>query len=173
MRTLAALLLALALPALAGCGGAPASELEAPALELTGRVVDAANILDEATEVQLTRQLEAIEQDVGPQVVVVSAPDLGGMDIKNYAMALGNRWGVGDEEKDDGLLLVIAPNDRKVRIELGRGLEPTLSDALCADIIENDIVPSLRERNFADGALKGVARLEYELRTRLSQKRAA
>lgn len=173
MRMLAGLLLALASPALAGCKEEPAPPQQiAPGLQLTGRVVDAADILDGATEARLTRQLEAIETEVGPQVVVVSTPDLGGADIGDYAMSLGNRWGVGDRERDDGLLLVIAPNERQVRIELGTGLQGTLSDPLCKDIIENDIVPSFRQRNFAEGTLKGVSRLDYELRARL-QKRAA
>lgn len=175
MRLLASLLLALAVPALAGCGSddqAAASEQIAPGLQLTGRVVDAADILDAATEARITHQLEAIEAEIGPQVVVVSTADLGGHDIADYAMALGNRWGVGDRERKDGLLLVIAPNERKVRIDLGTGLQGTLSDALCADIIENDIIPSFAQRNFAEGALNGVARLDYELRSRL-QKQAA
>lgn len=177
MRIFACLLawgaLAFAAPALAGCSEAPASEQAAPALELTGRVVDAADIIDDATEATLASQLEALETEVGPQMVVVTTTDLGGRDIADYARDLGNAWGVGDREKNDGLLLVIAPNERKVRIQLGLGLERVLSDDLCGDIIANDIIPSLREGAFADGAVGGVARLDYELRTRLQLRRAA
>jgi uncharacterized membrane protein YgcG len=173
VRALAPLLLAIASPALAACNATAASEqAQAPALEFTGRVVDAAGILDDAAEAKLTTQLAALEKEVGPHVVVVTTPSLGGRKIEDYSHDLGNAWGVGDKKRDDGLLLVIAPNDRKVRIQLGTGLESVLSDELCSNIIVNDILPALREGAFADGAASGVARLDYELRAKL-QKRAA
>jgi uncharacterized protein len=171
VRALAPFLLALAVPALAGCGTVAGTE-QAPALELTGRVVDAAGILDDAAEASLTRQLAALEAEVGPQMVVVTTPDLEGREIEDYSLTLANQWGVGDKDRNDGLLLVIAPNERKVRIELGRGIENVLSDELCASIIVNDIVPAFREGNFSGGTASGVARLDYELRAKL-QKRAA
>jgi uncharacterized protein len=171
VRALAALLLALAVPALAGCG-ASAETGQAPALELTGRGVDAAGILDDAAEVSLTRQLAALESEVGPQMVVVTTPDLKGREIEDYSLTLANQWGVGDKERNDGLLLVIAPTERKVRIELGRGLEGVLGDELCASIIVNDIVPDFKAGDFERGIADGVARLDYEMRAKL-QKRAA
>jgi uncharacterized membrane protein YgcG len=172
MRALAPLLLALAVPALAGCG-TKAEAGQAPALALTGRVVDAAGILDDAAEARLTTQLAALETEVGPQMVVVTVPALNGRAIEDYSRELANGWGVGDKDRNDGLLLVIAPNERKVRIELGRGLEGVLSDELCASIIVNDIVPSYKSGDFQGGTSSGVARLDYELRAKLQQKRAA
>lgn len=171
MRALAPFLLALAIPALAGCGETDSAQ-DWPALEHTGRVVDAAGILDDATEARLTKQLAALESEVGPEMVVVTTSDLAGYDIKDYSMALGNKWDVG-ENGNNGLLLVIAPNERKVRIDFGTGLKGVLSDELCASIIVNDIVPAFRDGNFQGGTSNGVARLDYELRARLQQKRAA
>lgn len=171
MRALAALLLALAVPALAGCGAA-AETGQAPALELTGRVVDAAGVLDDAAEASLTKQLATLESEVGPQMVVVTTPDLKGREIEEYSQTLANQWGVGDKERNDGLLLVVAPTERKVRIALGLGLERVLSDELCASIIVNDIVPDFQAGDFQHGIADGVARLDYELRAKL-QKRAA
>jgi uncharacterized protein len=171
VRALAPILLALAVPALAGCGGAKAGQ--APALELTGRVVDAAGILDDAAEAKLTRQLATLQSEVGPQMVVVTTTDLKGREIADYSLDLANAWAVGDKDRNDGVLLLIAPNERKVRIEIGLGLEKVLSDELCASIIVNDIVPDFKAGDFEHGIADGVARLDYELRAKLQKGAAA
>ena len=134
-----------------------------PALELTGRVVDAADILSASTESDLVDKLERLENDTRAQLVVATTPDLKGYGIDDYALKLGNAWGVGDSERHDGLLLVVAPNERKVRIEVGLGLETVVTDEEAADILENDILPHFRQGDYAEGIARGVDGLSEEL----------
>ncbi|MDX1704717.1 MAG: TPM domain-containing protein, partial [Altererythrobacter ishigakiensis] len=107
--------------------------------ELTGRVVDAANIIDDATEAELAQELAALEAQSQRQLVIATIPDLQGYDITDYGYQLGREWGIGDAERNDGALLIVAPNERKVRIEVGYGLEGYLTDAYSALIIQNAI----------------------------------
>jgi uncharacterized protein len=90
--------------------------------ELTGRVVDNADILTPEAEAALTAKLAALETQTQRQLVVATVPDLQGYDISDYGYQLGRAWGLGDAERNDGALLLVAPNDRKVRIEVGYGL---------------------------------------------------
>lgn len=145
---------------LASCtsGQSETSNAEA-ALPLTGRVVDAADILDAATERQLTAKLASAEMQYGPQMVVVTAPSLNGQSIEDYSSDLGNAWGVGDAERDDGLLLVIAPNDRRVRIEVGSGLERSFSDEFSQKILDETILPQIRAGKLQAGVVAGVDRM--------------
>ena len=94
------------------------------------RVVDAANLLPPAEERALDQKLAGFEKATGRQFIVATIPDLQGYPIEDYGYRLGRAWGVGSKEKDDGALLIVAPKDRKVRIEVGYGLEPYLTDAL-------------------------------------------
>src|SRR5262245_42554492 len=109
--------------------------------ELTGRVVDDAGILDPATKAALERKLAEIETT--GQLVVVTLKSLQGTSIEDYGYQLGRHWQIGQKEKNTGALLIVAPNERKVRIEVGYGFEGTLSDAVSKLIIENSIVPRL------------------------------
>ncbi len=98
--------------------------------ELTGRVVDNAGLLDPTEEQALADKLATEEQQSSNQVVVVTVPDLQGYPIEEYGYQLGREWGIGQEGKDNGVLLIVAPNERRLRIEVGYGLEgrsPTLS----------------------------------------------
>ena len=132
-------------------GFAPASG-EPTFPPLTGRVVDAANLLDPADEeAPLTGDLKALEQKSSDQVVVVTLPSLQGYAIEDYGYQLGRHWGIGTKQLSNGMLLIVAPNERKVRIEVGRGLEPILTDALSKIIIENAILPRFRAGDFAGG----------------------
>jgi len=136
-------------------GFAPAlAEPTFPAL--TGRVVDEANLLDSAQEQALTADLKALEDKSSDQVVVVTVPSLQGYAIEDYGYQLGRHWGIGTKQLNNGLLLIVAPNERKVRIEVGRGLEPTLTDALSKIIIANAILPRFRAGDFAGGIKDGV-----------------
>ena len=108
---------------------------------LTGRVVDDANLLDPADEQALTADLKALEDKSSDQVVVVTVPSLQGYAIEDYGYQLGRHWGIGTKQLSNGVLLIVAPNERKVRIEVGRGIEPILTDALSKVIIENAILP--------------------------------
>jgi len=123
---------------------------------LTGRVVDSANILDSSTLSALNDQLEAHEADTSNQIVVATVPSLQGYDIAEFGIGLASHWQIGTAEDDNGVVLLIAPNERKVRIDVGYGLEGALPDALAGDIIRKRILPSFREDAFADGVKNGV-----------------
>jgi len=147
-------LLALALALVGAWLAAPlAAEPQFP--PLTGRVVDAADLLPPEVEARLAAKLEALEAQSQRQLVVATVPDLEGYDIADYGYQLGRFWGLGDKERNDGALLLVAPNERKVRIEVGYGLEGYLTDALSALIIQNTILPAFRNGDFAGGIEAG------------------
>ncbi|UAB77579.1 TPM domain-containing protein [Erythrobacter sp. SCSIO 43205] len=141
----AALIALIASPALA--------QPEFPAL--TGRVVDTADIIPADVEAQLTAKLEALETQSQRQLVVTTVPDLQGYEIADYGYQLGREWELGDAERNDGALLIVAPNDRKVRIEVGYGLEGYLTDALSSLIIQNEILPRFRDGDMPGGIAAG------------------
>lgn len=123
--------------------------------ELSGRVVDEAGIIDAATEAELTQKLKALEAQSKRQLVIATIPDLQGYDIADYGYQLGREWGIGDAERNDGALLIVAPNERKVRIEVGYGLEGYLTDAYSALIIQNAILPQFRAGDLQGGIAAG------------------
>ena len=134
---------------------AHATEPKFPAL--TGRVVDDAGILDASTQSQLTEMLAAHERATGEQVVVVTLASLQGFSIEDFGYQLGRYWGIGQKGANNGVLLIVAPNERKVRIEVGYGLEGTLTDATSRTIIENDILPSFKRGDSNAGVLAGTS----------------
>lgn len=144
----------------------------APALELTGRVVDAAAILSPEFEQYMTARLALLEEETEVQLVVATTPDLGGRKIEDYSLDLAKAWGLGDAHRNDGLLLLVAPNDRKLRIEVGLGLESSVRDEDAAAIIQNDIVPHFRSGQFERGIDAGVEALAREV-TPVPMKEAA
>jgi uncharacterized protein len=125
--------------------------------ELTGRVVDQANLLSTEQESSLSQQLQAHEKKTTNQVVLVTLNSLQGYDIADFGYQLGRHWGIGQAEHDNGVLLVVAPNERKVRIEVGYGLESTLTDALSRQIIDRRILPRFRQKDYSGGIQEGVA----------------
>ena len=151
LRRMIGILFSLAL--VLGLGPANAEPTFPP---LTGRVVDAANLLDPADEQALTSDLKTLEERSSDQVVVVTLPSLQGYAIEDYGYQLGRHWGIGTKQLSNGVLLIVAPNERKVRIEVGRGLEPILTDALSKIIIENAILPRFRAGDFVGGIKDGV-----------------
>lgn len=122
---------------------------------LTGRVVDQAELLDTQTEARLTQMLAAHEQATSEQVVVVTLPDLQGRSIEDYGVELGRAWGIGQEGEDNGALLIVARDDRRVRIEVGYGLEGRLTDAQSSIIINRILLPAFREGEFERGIVEG------------------
>jgi uncharacterized protein len=122
---------------------------------LSGRVVDAANILSPEQEVQLTTKLHALDTQSKRQLVVVTIPDLQGYDISDYGYRLGRAWGIGEKGKNNGALLIVAPKDRKLRIEVGYGLEGILTDALSSRIIRGTIVPHFKANDYPGGIMAG------------------
>ncbi len=149
--------LILALTFATGCSRSEAVQQQPkPALELTGNVMDAANLLPVAVEKRLADKLAAAELAFGPQMVVVTTPSLGGRDIAAYTIDLARGWGVGDKKRNDGLVLLVAPNERKVRIEVGYGLEGSFSDAVTAQILQDTILPSFKDGDLESGIEAGV-----------------
>ena len=122
---------------------------------LTGRVVDGAGLLSASEISELDAKLKVVEDSSSDQVVVVTVSSLQGYSIEDYGLRLGNHWGVGSKESNNGVLLIVAPNERKVRIEVGRGLEATLTDALSKTIIDTSILPRFRTGDFAAGIKSG------------------
>ena len=131
---------------------------------LTGRVVDQAGLLSPAKEAELTERLAALERDTSDQLVVVTVKSLQDREIEDYGYQLGRAWGIGQKQTDNGVLLIVAPNERKVRIEVGYGLEGVLTDALAALIIHDRILPAFREGGYERGITDGVAAVEEQLR---------
>jgi len=119
--------------------------------QLTGRVVDDAHLLTPQQVQALDAKLAALEQQSQRQLVVATVPDLQGQEIEDYANRLFRTWKLGDKERNDGALLLIAPNQRKVRVEVGYGLEGILTDALSAIIIQREIVPRFKAGDYAGG----------------------
>ncbi|WP_442947048.1 TPM domain-containing protein [Novosphingobium sp.] len=123
--------------------------------KLTGRVVDAANIIPDDEEARLTQKLAALEQQSRRQLVVATIPDLQGYDIEDYGYRLGRAWGIGQKGDNNGALLIVAPHERKVRIEVGYGLEPVLTDGMSFLIISHDILPRFKAGDMAGGIEAG------------------
>ena len=132
----------------------PALALDFPAL--SGRVVDDAGVLDEGTRAALTQKLAEFETKTTDQFVVVTLKSLQGTSIEDLGVELGRHWRIGQRDKNNGVLLIVAPNERRVRIEVGYGLEGALTDAVSRLIIENGITPRFRAGDFAGGITRGV-----------------
>ncbi len=123
---------------------------------LTGRVVDQAEMLSPQTEARLNQMLAAHEQATTNQLVVATLPNLQGYEIADYGYQLGRHWGIGQKDKDNGALLIIARDEQKIRIEVGYGLEGELTDAASSVVISRVIAPEFREGRFEEGIVAGV-----------------
>jgi uncharacterized protein len=155
---LAAFALLLAFACLAGPA---AADPTFPAL--TGRVVDDAHVLTPEVTAGLTEKLAALEAKTGRQLVVVTLPSLQGYDIEDYGYQLGRHWGIGQKDKDTGVLLIVAPTEKKVRIEVGYGLEPILTDALSSVILQTQVLPRFRAGDISGGVVAGTDALVQQL----------
>jgi len=129
--------------------GGAAQTLTFPAL--TGRVVDEAGLLSAADRAALTGSLAELEAKTTDQLVVVTLTSLQGTTLEDYGYQLGRNWRIGQKDKDFGVLLIVAATERKVRIEVGYGLEGTLTDAATKVIIENSILPRFKAGDFPGG----------------------
>jgi uncharacterized protein len=123
---------------------------------LTGRVVDQANIIAPATRTAIEQKLADLEAKSGIQLVVATVTSLEGQEIEPYANQLFRNWQLGEKAKNNGVVLLVAPNERRVRIEVGYGLEGTLTDALSKVIITNAITPRFKTGDFSGGISRGV-----------------
>jgi uncharacterized protein len=124
--------------------------------ELTGRVVDQAGVMSAESKSDIEAKSKTLEDKSGIQLVVATVKSLQGSDIETYANQLFRTWKLGEAKKNNGVLLLVAPNERKVRIEVGYGLERPLSDPLAAEIIRNAIIPRFKAGDFSGGIEGGI-----------------
>jgi uncharacterized protein len=141
----------------------------------TGLVVDDAHILSPGARAELTQELTALQQKTSRQLVVVTLPSLQGYDIADYGYQLGRAWGVGQKQTNNGALFIIAPNERKMRIEVGYGLEGVLTDAISNVIQNRDVLPRFRRVDMEGGIVAGTRALveQLSLDTPTAEQRAA
>lgn len=139
------------------CDARPSpSDDPATTLALAGRVTDAANIFSPEAEHRMSDRLADLERRTGHQLVVVSIVSLNGRDIADVARDLGNRWGIGRARFDDGVILLVAPSERRVRIAVGRGLESRLNNRRCQEIIDRHILPAFTRGEMEAGVSAGL-----------------
>jgi uncharacterized protein len=130
---------------------------------LTGRVVDQANLLSPEQEADLTQRLAALQQASSRQLVVATVNSLEDRPIEDYGYQLGRHWGIGQRGANNGVVLLIAPNERKVRIEVGYGLEPIITDALSHQITQDQILARFRQNDMPGGIIAGTNALIEQL----------
>jgi uncharacterized protein len=141
--------------------------LKAAALDVpraTGYVNDRADILSSGAERKLERFLQGFEKSDSTQIVVLTIDSLEGEALDEYAIKVAESWGMGRKGKDNGALLLVAKEERKVRIEVGYGLEGRLTDLLSGRIIDNEITPRFKAGDFDDGVIAGVAAMAEAVR---------
>ena len=153
---LSAFLLALAVCLGLAIASAP-SVLAAPNYpELAGRITDNAHLLKAEDRAWIESELAALEAKSTDQIAVVTVPSLEGYAIEDYGIGLARKWQIGQKGKDNGILLIVAPNEKKVRIEVGRRLEPVMTDTMSKIIIQNAILSKFRRGDFSGGIRDGV-----------------
>lgn len=130
---------------------------------LSGRVTDLADLITLEREVALSSQLAALEGKTGAQLVVVSVTSLNGRMIDEFSLCHASHWGIGRKTHDDGVILLVAPNERKVRIEVGYGLEETLTDGEAQRVLSEDVIPRFRDQDYQGGIEAGVAAIIKEI----------
>jgi uncharacterized protein len=140
---------------------------------LTGRVVDDAHVLSPEIQADLTAKLAALEAKSGDQLVVVTLPSLQGYPIEDFGYQLGRKWGIGQKGKDTGALFIVVPSEHKVRIEVGYGLEPVLTDALTSVILQERVLPRFKAGDIAGGVVAGTDAIAQQLGLDPAQARSA
>lgn len=141
--------------------------LSAVALDVppaTGYVVDRAGLLSPGTRLKLEQFLENFEKSDSTQLAVLTVPSLEDEDLEGYAIKVAESWGIGQKGKDNGALLLVAKAERKVRIEVGYGLEGRLTDLLAGRIIDYEITPRFKQGDFDGGVIAGVASMAEAVR---------
>lgn len=139
---------------------------------LTGRVVDDAHVLSDRAKATLNTKLEALEAKTSRQLVIVTIPSLQGYEIEDYGYQLGRNWGIGEKGRNTGVLMIVAPKERRVRIEVGYGLEGQLTDALSTIILQTKVLPRFRTGDLEGGVVAGADALIDQLSLPDDQARA-
>lgn len=131
--------------------------------DLTGRVVDAAGVLSPQTRASLDAKLADLESKTSRQLVVVTVPSLQGYPIEDYGYQLGRAWGIGQKGRDNGALFLVAPTEKRVRVEVGYGLEGVLTDALSEVLLQQRVLPRFRAGDIEGGVVAGADALIAQL----------
>lgn len=150
------------LAVLATLAASAAAAFEVPRLER--RVTDLAELMSAAAVARLEADLERLERETGAQVAVLTVPSLGGVPIEDASIRVAEAWRLGREAEDDGVLLLVARDERRIRIEVGYGLEPVLTDAESGRIIDNVLRPAFRAGDFSGGIERAVTVIGAEIR---------
>ncbi|MDD5688101.1 MAG: TPM domain-containing protein [Elusimicrobia bacterium] len=122
----------------------------------TGWVADYAGVIDDSSSQQMSAIIQELEQKTGAEIAVVTVKNLGNDSIENFSVQLFKRWGIGKKGKDNGVLLAASIDDRKVKIEVGYGLEGILPDGLCGEILDTYVIPNFKEGAYSKGLTTGV-----------------
>ena len=148
--------------------GACAEQTAPPAFEYFeeegGRVRDLADILSPEFEARMTEALDEAEADYGYQMAIVTTPSLHGYSIEDFSLFYARAWGLGDAERNDGLLLLVAPNARRVRIEVGKGIENSFTDLYAASVLQEAVIPAFRNSDFEGGIEAGTRMMIEKMR---------
>jgi uncharacterized protein len=131
---------------------------------LRGRVNDYANVLQSSQTQALEAQLAQLERDTGHQVAVLTVPTLDGEDIEGFSIRVAENWKIGKKGYDNGAILVVAVKDRRLRLEVGYGLEGVLPDAIAKQVTADYIVPHFRQQDYAGGIVAGIAAVDKVIR---------
>jgi uncharacterized protein len=129
-----------------------------------GYVSDFAGLLSQGARSLLENQLSSLEKDTGAEVAVVTITDLGGTTVEDYAVRLFEEWGIGKKSEDNGVLFLVALIDRKVRIEVGYGLEPVITDGRAGRILDDDVLPFFKSGDYEAGIITGTSSIEKYIR---------
>jgi uncharacterized protein len=148
---------------LAQPSNAARAECEQDYMKLTGMVVDQAELIPDVEQARLTAKLASLEQRTGHQFVIATTTSLQGKAINDYSLCLANHWGVGRNQESDGVMLLVAPMERKVRIEVGYGLEAALRDDEAAVILQTHVLPAFQAGNFPRGIEAGADAIIREI----------
>ncbi len=151
----------LGLASLGAVSAVSADPLKFP--DLTGPVVDDAHLLSPAQVQDITAKSQALEEKTGRQLVIATVPSLQGQPIDDFGYQLGRAWGIGQKGQNNGVVFLIAPTEHKVRIEVGYGLEPILTDALTSVILHQKVLPQFKAGDFGQGIVDGTDALVEQL----------
>lgn len=132
-----------------------------------GYVNDFANIISDNVEIELESDLKSYEQETHHEIAVATIKDLEGLDESQYAFELASKWKVGKEDFDNGTLILVAPNEKRARIEVGYGLEPAITDSAATFIVRDIMIPRFKEGNFDKGIIDGVGAVKEAARGEL------